>query len=121
MQKFWDICKPLGFYPIISKPDLSINECWHFDFPGKELEKAYKNISNSEFAKICILDIGKWDTNEDAEKVKKMFIQSQLLRLGFWGVGTIDGIFGNKTLDILKKIGMDKLSIDDCVDRIKTF
>jgi len=101
VSMFWDLAKPLGFYPIITIPDLGASEVWHYDFPGNSWQDAYNVLQYSEVAKCCTLDIGGWDLNENEEKVRKMFIQSQLIRLGFYEIGKVDGIIGPKTQKVL--------------------
>lgn len=114
LKKFWDICRPLGFHPIISIPDLKKSECWHFDFPGKAWEAAYayKDKFSSDaidytlIAKCCILDIGKWDPKENPDKVMKMYIQAQLIRLGKYEIGTVDGILGQKSWKAVQSLSI---------------
>jgi len=101
LQFLWDIAKPLGFHPIIKIPDMHASESWHFDFPGKDWQEAYDTLSYSETAKCCTLDIGGWDPAEVEETTRKMFVQAQLIRLGFYEIGKVDGIFGPKTKKVL--------------------
>jgi hypothetical protein len=110
LQLFWDLAKPLGFRPIITVPDLGMSECWHFDFPGPWAE-AYDKLSYSEVAKCAILDVGEWNPSENEEKVQRMFVQSQLIRLGHYTVGTIDGVFGPKTNRVLEMVGLKDMSL----------
>jgi len=105
LQKFWDLCKPLGFRPIIKIPDLGTSECWHFDFPGRDWNSAYDTLNYSEVAKCATLDVGEWDPAEDQSKVKNMFIQAQLIRLGEWDIGKVDGVIGSKTKAALATYG----------------
>jgi len=103
LQKFWDQCKPLGFHPIIKIPELETSESWHFDFPGKVWDDAYKSLPYAEVAKCAVLDVGKWDPGENIDKIKNMFVQSQLIRLGYYSIGKVDGIIGPKTRQILSQ------------------
>lgn len=112
LQTFWDIAQPLGFHPIISIPDLDASECWHFDFPGEEWEDAYATLPYGEVAKCCALDIGQWDPDEDEDRAKRRFIQAQLIRLGYHGIGKVDGLFGPKTIKCLKNCGVAALDIE---------
>ncbi len=109
LDKFWELCKPLGFYPIIRIPDEGMSECWHFDFPGTAWEAAYKKLNYTEVAKCAILDAGCWD---DPTRVQAMFVQAQLIRLGFYEIGKVDGIIGSKTKAILAKMQLDKANLD---------
>lgn len=102
LEVFWDIAKPLGFYPIISIPAIDASEAWHFDFPGNDWGHAYKHLSYKEVAKCCTLDVGKWDPDTSKDIVNKMFLQSQLVRLRFYEVGKVDGIIGEKTKKALQ-------------------
>ena len=114
LKKFWDIARPLGFFPIIKIPDLNKSECWHFDFPGKAWEKAYDYMDDFSsdaidytlIAKCCILDVGKWDPKENPDKVVKMFIQAQLIRLGKYEIGTVDGLIGAKSWKAIQSLGI---------------
>jgi len=105
LQLFWDLCKPLGFHPIIKIPDLGTSECWHFDFPGDDWSDAYDSLSYPEVAKCATLDVGEWDPKETEDKVQKMFIQSQLIRLGYFEIGKVDGVIGSKTKKALGETG----------------
>jgi hypothetical protein len=120
LEKFWELSKPLGFHPVISRPDLSIAENWHFQLYGKDWEAASLKIMMSELAKCCILDVGMWTPSEDKEKVKRMFIQSQLIRLGHYEISTVDGIFGPKTNGVLEFMGlkdMDTATVADILSK----
>jgi hypothetical protein len=105
LQTFWDIAKPLGFRPIISSPDITASEAWHFDFPGTEWTDAYDTLPYGEAAKCCTLDVGMWNPDMNSGIVKKMFIQAQCIRLGAYSVGKVDGIFGPKTYAALSSLG----------------
>jgi hypothetical protein len=120
LRTLWDIAIPIGFRAIIAKPDMKASEAWHLELPGRDWEKAYGKISNSEVAKCCVLDAGCWDPNEKADTVKKMFLQSQLIRLGYYEIGEVDGAIGSKTLAVLKKLGIDTKSLDEQVSTLKS-
>lgn len=126
LKKFWSIATPLGFYPIIKTPDLSKSECWHFDFPGKDWENAYDyadnfsndSVDNGLVAKCAILDIGAWDPNENPYKVTRMFIQAQLIRLGRYEIGSIDGVLGTKTQKALADLGLGGLGLEEIASEL---
>lgn len=105
LKKFWDLAIPLGFRPIIRIPELGVSECWHFDFPGDDWKTAYDALSYSEVAKCATLDVGEWDSTENKSKIQRMFVQSQLIRLGHYQIGKVDGIFGTKTNTVLNVLG----------------
>jgi hypothetical protein len=106
LEKFWDLAKPLGFRPIIKIPDIKANEAWHLDYPGKDWSDAYDTLPYSEVAKCAILDVGKWEEGT-REQIEKMFIQSQLIRVGIYEIGKVDGVIGPKTKAALTKLGID--------------
>lgn len=112
LDKLWALAKPLGFKPIIRIPDERMSECWHFDFPSSTWEAAYSKLNYSEVAKCAMIDAGCWDPNEKPTKLDAMFVQAQLIRLGFYEIGSVDGVIGSKTLDVLKKMGLDKATMD---------
>ncbi len=109
LQFFWDLAIPLGFRPIIKIPDLRAMEAWHFDFLGKAWSTAYDKLTYPEIAKCAILDVGEWNPVEKEDKIQKMFVQSQLIRLGHHGIGKVDGIFGIKTNNALALVGLGGL------------
>jgi len=111
LEFLWDLAKPLGFKPIIGIPDMDASEAWHFDFPGKDWEEAYTKLKYREAAKCCILDSGLWNPSENNEKIKKMFVQAQLIRLGYYEIGKVDGVFGAKTKKVLDFLGLNDYSI----------
>jgi len=119
LEEFWKLCKPLGFRPIISKPDMSKSERWHFDFPCRTWSKAYDSLPYEVAAKACCLDTGNWDPNEDKEKIKNMFIQSQLIRLGYYEIGNIDGIIGKKTTAVLKMLNLNIVNTNSVIIALK--
>ena len=114
LKKFWDLSAPLGFRPIIATPDASISEAWHFDYCGV-WDKIRTKYSYNLAAKCAIIDIGNWNPKEDVNKIKNMFIQVQLLRLGYDIGGDIDGILGIKSTQALSKERLEKLSLDNII------
>ena len=48
-----------------------------------------------------------------------MFCQAQLIRLGFYEIGLVDGVFGSKTINILKKMTLDVLPINELCSVLK--
>jgi len=134
---FWELSKPLGFCPIIAKPNPRESECWHFDFRGS-FQKIYdyqvKHPTGvtpyARMASLAILDQG--ITVYDLEPKRMEFlIQSALVRLDE-DIWDIDGMIGpecmqsldnlmykgkNSYMDIflfLNKILQDKYSSEYC-------
>lgn len=118
LEVLWDIAKPIGFKPIIRNPDMDASEAWHFDFPGKDWEDAYKHHNYSEVAKCCVLDVGKWDSSVSDSVTKKMFIQSQLIRLGKYEIGKVDGILGSKTKQALSDLGLSGFGVPTLIEKL---
>jgi len=116
LKILWDIVKPLGFTPIIDKPDPDLSESWHLDWMEDTWHRVYKNMGYDEAAKCSVLDIGRYDPDVPVEKVVKMFCQAQLLRLGYYDAGIVDGIFGNKTKTTLNKLGLSDKSLAELAD-----
>lgn len=118
LKKLWDIAIPLGFNPIIDKPDMNITECWHFDYRG-EWKIVCDKITTKEAVRCAILDIGNWNPNENIDKVNNMFVQSQLIRLGHYELGKADGIVGTKTKTALESVNLSFLNINKLVEVLK--
>lgn len=121
LQIFWDLAIPLGFRPIIKIPDLSISENWHYDHPGKDWQEAYDKLSYSEIAKCCILDVGEWNSVVSQKKVLNMYIQAQLIRLGHYEIGKVDGYIGSKTLIALEKLNLTSLKNESIAERLTNY
>lgn len=119
LEKLWDLAIPLGFQPIIKIPDMRASEAWHFDYPGVDWLDAYEKLSYPQIAKCCILDIGDWDEpNTSDDKKLKMFIQAQIIRLGLYEIGKVDGIIGAKTTAVMKKMRIDPTNLEMAADTL---
>jgi hypothetical protein len=114
LKKFWDIAIPIGFRPINDQPTMDVSEAWHFDYCGV-WDKVRTKYSYNLAAKCAIIDIGNWNPKESENKIKNMFIQAQLLRLGHDIGGTVDGILGLKSTAALTKEKLEKQSIDNII------
>lgn len=96
----WETGKPHGFTPIISAPDESKSERWHFDQFG-DWGSVKDHIGYSNACLCGALDVGQageWQSD-------KRLVQALLLRLGY-DIGEPDGIFGRRTLGALKLLGL---------------
>lgn len=113
LKKFWDIAIPLGFRPIIDKPDSTLSEAWHFDYCGP-WDNVRTKFGYSLAAKCAILDIGNWNPKESESKVKSMFVQAQLLRLDY-NIGEVDGVLGTKSKQALAKEKLEKSNLDEII------
>lgn len=97
---FWRIVKPLGWNPIINKPSIDMSECWHFEFHGI-WAAAVEAVGQREAVKAAILDIG-----NTTDETGMRFIQAQLIRLGRFDIGPIDGVLGRRTEQALTALGV---------------
>lgn len=118
LEKLWSIIISLGFRPIIDKPDMNASEAWHFDFLGP-WKAVRDNAGNATAAQCAILDVGNWNPKESALKTRNMFIQAQLLRLGRYEIGKIDGAIGPKSLNAIKALGCTESDLDKVAQWLK--
>lgn len=110
LARFWEIAKANGFVPIISTPDASQKECWHFDYRGShgvvydyaKSGRAGTGAPYSQMARSAIAAIGvQLDTVADQGIA---YLQAGLIRLGA-DPGTIDGVMGDRTRAALADVG----------------
>ncbi len=93
LSELWDLAKPLGWNPIISEPDPTQKEAWHFEFRG--VWGPVKDRTSYRQASVgALLDLGL--TREWQGFWKQKTIQANLQRAGF-DCGEIDGMIGPKT------------------------
>lgn len=118
LKKFWELAIPLGFKPIIKEPDTNISENWHFEYRGL-WQGVSEKIGVKEAVKCAILDIGNWDPNEGIDKINNMFLQAQLLRLGYYEIKKADGIIGNVTKSMLKSVNISGLNVEQILMVLK--
>lgn len=105
LTKFWEICKSHGVVPIISKPDSSALEAWHFECRG-EFQRIYDYVARYDSSSayklmtICaIADIGTELSDWDTRAIR---IQTALILRGF-NIGKLDGIIGPKCRELMIK------------------
>ena len=79
LSKFWTIAQAVGWRPIISNPDASLNESWHFQYLGKDWSHLIGQVDDGQIAKCAILDSGQWDATDPLFPI--LFLQSQCNRL----------------------------------------
>lgn len=95
LDRMWEICKPLGWRPIIKAPDEGASESWHLDYWG-ELTGVYDRLGYDQGAlcgALLVGHAGEWQTYERV-------LQALLQRAGF-SIGELDGVIGPKTLNAL--------------------
>ncbi|MDO8659560.1 MAG: M15 family metallopeptidase [Candidatus Parcubacteria bacterium] len=119
LKKLWELAIPLGFRPVIESPDMSKSEAWHLDFPGI-WSPAMDYLSYDQVAIAANLDAGQWNPDEDITKIKKMFIQAQLIRRRHYEIGKIDGQIGKKTMSVLHSLDFqDFTDLNSMVEKLK--
>lgn len=111
LSKLWTIAISLGFRPIIATPNMEAEEAWHFDYIGF-WKNVHDKMGNAISAQCAILDVGNWNPQTPTEQTRNMFIQAQLLRLGCYEIGNIDGIIGSKSLQAIKDLGITASDLD---------
>ena len=90
LDRMWEIAQPIGWTPVIRRPDENASESWHFDFWG-ELLPVLSRLGYEQAALCGAILVGHGDlTNYDAK------VQAALVRAGF-EIGKIDGQAGPKT------------------------
>ena len=90
LDRMWELAKPIGWTPVIRRPDEGASESWHFDFWG-ELLPTLSRLGYEQAALCGAILVGHGDlTNFDAR------VQAALVRAGF-DIGKIDGQAGAKT------------------------
>lgn len=112
LKDFWPIAARHGFSPIISAPDSTKSEAWHFDCRGSHNlvyeyyskgkgnnMKPYEAMATSGIMAIGV-KVDRFGANQDAAA-----IQAGLIRLGD-ELGNIDGSIGNKTRGALERAGI---------------
>ncbi len=99
LSDFWTLSAELGWRPIISDPDATKSEAWHFQHLGQDWTHLVGKLADGEIAKCAILDAGQW--KQDDPDLPVLFLQAQCNRLsnrpGSPPVLRVDGALGPKT------------------------
>lgn len=112
LERFWTIAKDHGLFPIISGPDRSKSEAWHFDCRGSHNRVRQYYLDGNGGTKLkpyqamaasAILAIGL--QVDSFQNQKGAAIQSALIRLGHQ-LGALDGVIGAKTRNALAEAGV---------------
>jgi hypothetical protein len=91
LDKLWEICRPLGWTPIIKEAKEGASEAWHFDFWG-ELSGVYARLGYEQAALCGALLVG----HAGEFQTYPRLIQALICRAGF-NIGEIDGVLGPRT------------------------
>jgi hypothetical protein len=95
LDRFWDICRPLGWEPVIRQATEGASESWHFDWWG-DLSGVRNRLGYEQAALCGAILVGHGDLNSYAAKV-----QALLSRAGY-DIGKIDGVAGRQTQNALQ-------------------
>lgn len=93
LDTLWGIIEPLGWDPIIKRPDEGASEAWHFDFWGP-WQGTYDLLGYEQAAMCAVLDLGHVEL---FDRGVQRAIQAHLHRAGH-DVGDVDGWIGSKTM-----------------------
>ena len=112
LSQFWQMAAAHGVVPIISTPNSSLSEAWHFECRGSHsLVKAYYEAGNANNMKSyeamtvsAIASVG-IDVDRFVGKMTEVRIQSHLIRLGK-NIGNIDGDIGFRCRNALTALGV---------------
>lgn len=109
LDKMWEICRPLGWDPIIKTADESASEAWHFDFIG-DLAGVKARLGYEQWALCGAILVGHGDLSGFGAE-----IQALLCRAGF-DIGKIDGQPGAKTKAALASaLGISSVAAEQVV------
>ena len=100
LAKMWELMAPLGWYPIIDKPDSKISECWHLEHRS-DFQKLYVTHGYTRMVRAAVCSV-RGQVFEDQEGNAVAHVQYQLLRLGIAPNMVIDGEMGPTTKSFLK-------------------
>lgn len=117
LDRLWELAIPLGWTPVIKKPDETARESWHMDFMGP-WSHVKDRLGYEQAAMCACLDIG--EGREVFERYEQRCIQAQLHRAGF-NVGDVDGYLGKRTKAALNASGIgyvDDSLILDTIERV---
>jgi hypothetical protein len=109
LDKFWTIAKPLNWVPIISEPNMTLSEAWHFQYLGTDWRRLSGSLNDGLLARAAVLDCGQWLQTDPF--IKTRIVQAEAMRASQTPLVT-DGQIGPKTFAALTKLGVEKLTTD---------
>lgn len=100
LDKLWEICKPLGWRPIIASPEEGASESWHFDFWG-QWDAVRRIVGYEQACLATALDAGfAGDYQSDAR-----LLQAHIVRCGY-AIGDLDGSIGKRSIAACKALNV---------------
>lgn len=122
LADFWTIAAKSNLVPIISKPNASASEAWHFECRGSHqlvydyykagkgtnFDKPYKAMAASAIVSAGVR-VDKFGNGQ-----REAVIQSAIIRLG-QNIGNLDGQVGQKTRNGLQALGIQWNSVDQAL------
>lgn len=122
LDALWGFAVPAGFtprarYPLLSDPHASV---FHYLGPWGPLYERVIAEGKGHLAwpSVCAaarVDVGAWEgANEEA-----VFVQAQLHRIGH-NPGPVDGVIGERTLKVMRSLGLGRPSLAKVVEHLKT-
>ena len=108
LDRLWELAIPIGWRPVIDRPDETRSERWHLDYWG-DWEPVRARRGYSEAAIAAIVDLG--DAGQAAlaygdTGALARCVQSHLHRAGY-DCGAIDGAIGPRTRAAVRAAGID--------------
>lgn len=122
LEDFWEIALGQKISPIISDPDPTKSEAWHFECRGSHaLVYDYYNAGKGTnfkkpyqaMAASCILATGV-SVDKFGSRQEAAYLQSCLVRLG-QELGSIDGYVGARTKAALDIAGLKSTDLDEAI------
>jgi hypothetical protein len=113
LERFWEIARARGLFPIIDAPISTRSEAWHFDCRGSHdaiyqyVKQGKAGASVAPYTQMAHSGILAIAVRVDAVPNQDVaFLQSGLIRLGF-DPGRIDGVMGARTLGAMRDAGVN--------------
>lgn len=112
LEKLWELMAPIGWVPIIEKPDTGVSEAWHFEVRGNF--KPLHTLGYAVMVRAAICDI-RGMTSDTQATTDRAHLQYQLMRTGRTPItSTLQGALSPEEMTAMKKAG-DELWTADMV------
>lgn len=94
LDALWELAQPIGWSPIIRRPDERASEAWHLDYLGEWAPVMARLGRYEEVAAAATLDLGVAEPY--GARAQALALQGHLHRAGYH-CGRIDGVPGSRT------------------------